>query len=705
MNRSDAATANPTPRPTRGVSSGDLNACYAIVGSNGRLAETSAALAQLLGHERELLNGKPLAELVHPDEAAHLADRLASARSADQPVRGSFRLRRSQGGDVLVELSLIPCQAGPDRRSSLVVRADLPGRNAAVAEALRDSEAHYASVISALAQGIVVQDLHGVVSDCNSAAERILGMDASALIDGSQRGQGWGAIDENGRPLPLDAYPPMQALRSGKSVSSAVAIRKPDGNLAWLSVSSVPLQHEGETTPYGVVSSISDMTEIREKEKQLEYSSGHDSLTDLPNRLEFFEVARRAFGDESRKQAVRDAVLFLDLDDFKRVNDMFGHTVGDQLLVQAALRIRQCIRPGDVAARLAGDEFALLLLNVGSVWNAVRVAQRVLESFTEPFRLAGVALDLSTSVGISVAAEGARDPDVVISQADIALRRAKTGGKARYVVYDAHLDARVKDNLEIEADLRQALGKGEFEVHYQPVVELFSGAVAGAETLLRWHHPKRDLVPPAEFIPVAEDNGTIHPIGEWVLEQSLTQLKSWLERYPGLHLGINLSPRQLESPQFLTTFARILGVSGVPHDAVMLELTETYLMQDVERAARDLRRFAGLGVQIAIDDFGTGYSSLKYLQHLPITHLKIDRSFIHRVVRDERSRVLVEAIQLLADKLELKVIAEGVETQAQADFLTATGCRWAQGYLFERPMPAANFDDYLRQAPKGRAGG
>jgi diguanylate cyclase (GGDEF)-like protein/PAS domain S-box-containing protein len=563
-----------------------------------------------------------------------------------------------------------------------------------------DNEAHFARVVAALAQGIIVQDGQGAVTECNAAAERILGLDASVLIDRRQAGQCWGAIAEDGSPLPQADFPPMQALQSGRPVHSQIAIRKPDGNLAWIAVSSVPLQREGERLPYAVVSSLADLTEAREKERQLEHSSGHDGLTDLPNRLEFFDVARRAFAEEGRKRAVRDAVLFLDLDDFKRVNDLFGHAVGDQLLVHAAIRLRQCIRPGDVAARLGGDEFALLLLDVGSVWNAVRVAQRVLESFTEPFRLAGVALDVSTSIGISVAAEGARDPDVVTNQADIALRRAKAGGKSRYVVYDAHLDARVKDNLEIEADLRQALGRGEFEVHYQPVVELASGAVAGAETLLRWRHPERGLVPPAEFIPVAEDNGTIHPIGEWVLEQSLTQLKTWLEHHPGLHLGINLSPRQLESPQFLTTFARILGVSGVPHDAVMLELTETYLMQDVERAARDLRRFAGLGVKIAIDDFGTGYSSLKYLQHLPITHLKVDRSFIHRIVRDERSRVLVEAIQLLADKLELKVIAEGVETQAQADFLSGTGCRWAQGYLFERPMPGPAFDELLlRRAP------
>jgi diguanylate cyclase (GGDEF)-like protein/PAS domain S-box-containing protein len=566
-----------------------------------------------------------------------------------------------------------------------------------------DSEAHFARVVAALAQGIIVQDGQGEVTECNAAAERILGLDASVLIDRRQDGQFWGAITEDGSPLPQAAFPPMQALKGGKPVHSQIAIRKPDGNLAWIAVSSVPLQREGERVPYAVVSSLADLTDAREKERQLEHSSDHDGLTDLPNRLEFFEVARRAFADEGRKQAVRDAVLFLDLDDFKRVNDLFGHAVGDQLLVHAAIRLRQCIRPGDVAARLGGDEFALLLLDVGSVWNAVRVAQRVLESFTEPFRLAGVALDVSTSIGISVAAEGARDPDVVTNQADIALRRAKAGGKSRYVVYDAHLDARVKDNLEIEADLRQALGKGEFEVHFQPVVELASGAVAGAEALLRWRHPGRGLVPPAEFIPVAEDNGTIHPIGEWVLEQSLTKLKAWLEHHPGLHLGINLSPRQLESPQFLTTFARILGVSGVPHDAVMLELTETYLMQDVERAARDLRRFAGLGVKIAIDDFGTGYSSLKYLQHLPITHLKVDRSFIHRIVRDDRSRVLVEAIQLLADKLELKVIAEGVETQAQADFLAGTGCRWAQGYLFERPMPGPAFDELLlRRAPAGR---
>ncbi|MEX2534313.1 MAG: EAL domain-containing protein [Trueperaceae bacterium] len=702
MSRARASTTQlDTPRPTAAAS----GVCYGIVGSDGRIQQISREFARLLGRDDDALIGTTLASLVHPEETAYLSDRLAAAQSGRHALSGRFRLRDQGELEIPVELAMIPVESDPGGSSSVVLRVNRSAGRGVADVALLRSEPHFEAVLAALEQGIIIQDLHGIVSDCNGAAERILGNDAPALMDASARGHGWGAIDEDGSPLSLEEYPPMRALRSGRIVNGAMAIRKHDGNLAWISVNSTPLQVEGEDSPYGVISSLSDLTSLREKERKLEHSTRQDSLTDLPNRVAFFEVARRAFADDRRRQGVRDAVLFMDVDDFKRVNDMFGHPVGDQLLVQAALRIGQCIRPGDMAARLAGDEFGLLLLDVGSVWNAVRVAQRVLESFTEPFRIAGVALDVSTSIGISVAAESARDPDVVINQADIALRRAKTGGKARYVVYDAHLDARVKDNLEIEADLRQALAKDEFEVHYQPVVELGSGAVAGAETLLRWRHPKRDLVPPTEFIPVAEDNGTIHPIGEWVLEQSLSQLKIWLESYPDFHLGINLSPRQLESPQFLTTFARILGVSGVPHDAVMLELTETYLMQDVERAARDLRRFAGLGVQIAIDDFGTGYSSLKYLQHLPITHLKIDRSFIHRVMRDERSRVLVEAIQLLADKLELKVIAEGVETSAQADFLSGTGCRWAQGYLFERPMPGPAFDEYLRRGGETEDGG
>ena len=696
------ARASVTREAPAGPPAAKTGLYYAIVGADGRLQLVSQGLGRLLGRDDESLAGAPLVSLVRCDERAHLAERLASARSSAQPASGRFRLEVDTDTEVGAELTLIPL--GGDDRSSVVLRLNLLAGRGEPDRGTFGAEAHYEAVLAALEQGIIVQDLEGTVTDCNGAAERILGTDVRTLMDDSARGRGWGAIEEDGTPLPLEKYPPMQALASGRSASGDLAVRRRDGDLALISVSSTPLRLEGESSSYGVVSSIWDTTAEREKERQLEHSSGHDALTDLPNRSAFFEIARRSFANERRRQGVRDAVLFLDLDDFKRVNDMFGHSTGDQLLVQAALRVRQCIRPGDVAARLAGDEFALLLLDVGSVWNAVRVAQRVLESFTEPFPVAGVSLDVSTSIGISVAAESARDPDAVISQADIALRRAKAGGKGRYVVYDAHLDARVKDNLEIEADLRQALARGEFEVHYQPVIELGSETVAGAETLLRWRHPKRGLVPPTEFIPVAEDNGTIHPIGEWVLEQSLSQLKTWLERYPHFHLGINLSPKQLESPQFLTTFARILGVSGVPHDAVMLELTETYLMQDVERAARDLRRFAGLGVQIAIDDFGTGYSSLKYLQHLPITHLKIDRSFIHRVVRDERSRVLVEAIQLLADKLELKVIAEGVETRAQADFLAATGCRWGQGYLFERPMPGADFDEYLELGTKKPAG-
>lgn len=680
-----------------------MAACYGIVDSQDRIVEASAALAHLLLFEDGSLVDTSLADLVHPEDTGKVAEYLLSARTSSQAVAGSVRLRRRTGDHLTTEVSLVPTLAGDGSTASIILHVALPvspGRASSF-----DGEAHYGSVVSALAQGIIVQDPSGAVIDCNAAAERILGRDASDLMNAGSSVRGWGAIDEDGRPLAMAEYPPAEALSSRKRVSHPLAIRKPDGHLAWISVTSVPLHEDGESEPRRVVSTLWDMTELREKERQLEHDSRHDALTDLPDRQEFFGLARRAFGDSGRTAAVRDAVLFLDLDDFKRVNDMFGHSVGDELLAQAALRLRQCIRPGDVAARLAGDEFALLLLDVGSVWNAVRVAERVLESFSTPFPLAGLALDVATSIGISVAAESVRDPDSVISQADIALRRAKAAGKGRYVVYDAHLDARVRENLEIESDLRQALAREEFEVHFQPVVESCTGAVAGAEALLRWRHPKRGMISPAEFIPVAEDNGTIHPIGEWVLEESLTQLKSWLETYPNFYLGINLSPKQLESPQFLTTFARILGVSGVPHDSVMLELTETYLMQDVERAARDLRRFAGLGVQIAIDDFGTGYSSLKYLQHLPITHLKIDRSFIHRVVRDERSRVLIEAIQLLADKLDLKVIAEGVETRAQADFLLATGCRWAQGFLYEKPMPEARFGEYLLDRSTDRGAG
>lgn len=438
---------------------------------------------------------------------------------------------------------------------------------------------------------------------------------------------------------------------------------------------------------------------LREAQALLEHTVNHDALTGLPNRRRFFDAARRAFTDEDRKRVMRDAVLVIDLDGFKRINDLYGHDVGDSVLTETARRLERAVRPGDLTARLAGDEFGLLLLNIGSVWHAVRIAERVVADLQEPIYLGGVALEVTASVGIAVAPHGVCDTDQVVNQADIALRRAEASGKSRFVVYDAHLDARVHDELELEADLRQALSRDEFQVHYQPIVDLRGGGVAGAETLLRWAHPTRDMISPAAFIPVAEDSGVIHPLGEWVLERSLQQLKVWLDTHPGLHLGINLSPRQLESPQFLTTFARILGVSGVPHDSVMLELTETYLMQDVERAARDLRRFANLGVRIAIDDFGTGYSSLKYLQHLPITHLKIDRSFIHNSARDPRARVLVEAILLLADKLELSVIAEGVETPEQAELLRQVGCRWAQGFLYERPVSSAEFTRYLANNP------
>jgi EAL domain-containing protein (putative c-di-GMP-specific phosphodiesterase class I) len=320
------------------------------------------------------------------------------------------------------------------------------------------------------------------------------------------------------------------------------------------------------------------------------------------------------------------------------------------------------------------------------------MAETVLQAIAEPFTFgtAEAQVELTVSIGIALAPCGRDLVATVARQANSALQGAKLSGKARFMIYDERQGARVRRKEMLERDLAQALARQEFSVLYQPIINLADESIHGMEALLRWHHPELGEVTPAEFIPLAESTGMIHSLGGWVIEEAVSRLGSWLGHDPGLLLAINLSPRQLESREFLRNFTHALGRHGVPHRNLMLELTETYLIQNVKRNARALDRFTDMGFSIAIDDFGSGYSSLKYLQHLPVTHLKIDRSFISESVHDARSLTLLEAIIQIADKLELTVIAEGVETPGQAETLRRAGCRLAQGFLFSNPLAAAD---------------
>ena len=417
----------------------------------------------------------------------------------------------------------------------------------------------------------------------------------------------------------------------------------------------------------------------------------HDSLTGLPNRALFLDRLAHA-GERSARQGDSPfSVLFIDVDDFKVVNDSLGHLVGDRLLTAVAERVSAGLRTQDTVARLGGDEFAVLL-EESAGHHAAAAAERVLGSLREPFDLPdGQAVHVSASIGLVTSCGDASSAEELLRDADVAMYRAKSEGKSRYVVFEPAMRDRLQARTELESELRRAVLRDEFTVHYQPVVDARTGTVVSTEALLRWEHPRRGLVSPAEFVPLAEDTGLIVAMGSFVLREACRQTVEW-RRSPelsSLTLSVNLSPRQLQEPTLLQEVRDALAISGLPACALVLEITENLLVRDVEQATHRLNSLKSLGVRLAVDDFGTGYSSLSYLSRLPVDILKVDKAFVAGIAHGSSAGKLAWAVLALAESLDLETVAEGVETPEQVEALVAHGCTRLQGYLFSRPVPAA----------------
>ncbi|MBV8720252.1 MAG: EAL domain-containing protein [Chloroflexi bacterium] len=416
----------------------------------------------------------------------------------------------------------------------------------------------------------------------------------------------------------------------------------------------------------------------------------HDTLTGLPNRallldrLEQILVRPHADGR-------RAAVLLLDLDNFKLINDSLGHHAGDELLIAVGRKLTATVRPGDTVARLGGDEFVVLLPEVHDDREAVAMAERISDMLHQPFSVAEREVVVSSSIGLSLNDLSGDRPERLLRNADLALYKAKDNGRSRYELYDPNLETNAIERLELETDLRRALTEQELQLHYQPIIGLDSGRVLGWEALLRWHHPVRGLISPATFIPVAEATGLIVPIGRWVLETACAQMRKWSALAGAdevLTMSVNVSARQFQDPNLIDDIAGVLSSTGIAARCLKIEITESAVMQDAESAERTLRRMKELGVQLAIDDFGTGYSSLSYLKRFPVDTLKIDRSFVDGLGHDAQDTAIVRSVVALAQTLDLSVTAEGVETASQQAQLQLLGCDFGQGYVFGRPVPA-----------------
>jgi len=446
------------------------------------------------------------------------------------------------------------------------------------------------------------------------------------------------------------------------------------------------------------IATFSDIREQKATEERIRRIAYHDALTGLPNRLHLSAALEQALS-QAQRHATEVALLFIDMDRFKLINDTLGHPVGDELLVEVAQRLRACVRDSDIVARLGGDEFVVAITGLQEDLGAASVASKILAALGQPYAIANRALHSSPSIGISIYPTDGSDAATLMKHADAAMYHAKELGRNQVQYFKQALNLQAQLRLELETDLRAALAANQFELHYQPKFCVHSQTIRGVEALLRWPHPRLGLVPPLQIIPLAEETGQIDAIGHWVLEQACAQLAAWREQGIGdLSMSINLSAQQLRSPQLLDTVRQTLARHGLREGEIEFEITESVAMTNPEQAIGVLHALRALGVRLAIDDFGTGYSSLAYLKHLPIQCLKVDKSFVRDIETDHNDAAICAATIALAHQLGLEVVAEGVETEAQRAFLADQhGCDHLQGYLIGRPVPAATLEPLLRQ--------
>ncbi len=442
--------------------------------------------------------------------------------------------------------------------------------------------------------------------------------------------------------------------------------------------------------------------ELEQSKNHFRHAAFHDALTCLPNRTLLAENLKLEIERAQQHKDCQFAVLFLDLDRFKMVNDSLGHSIGNQLLIAIARRLESCVRETDTVARLGGDEFAILVTGISHLREATEMAERVQQKLQTPFNLSGHEVFTTASIGIAVSALGYEHPENVLRDADTAMYRAKSQGKACYEIFDEGMHSHAVYLLQLETDLRRALEKEEFQLYYQPIVSLENGELAGFEALVRWQHPERGMISPAEFIGMAEENGFILPLGQWVLEQACRQLVQWQWQSPAnrtLFMSVNLSARQMAQTKLVDQIKQVLDDTNLDPQYLKLEITESAVMENAEMAVTVLKQLKALGVQLSVDDFGTGYSSLSYLHRFPLDTLKIDRSFVSRIGEADENGEIVRTIVTLAENLGMHVVAEGIETLRQLSELRNLNCRYGQGYLFARPLSTAVATEWCSRTP------
>jgi diguanylate cyclase (GGDEF)-like protein/PAS domain S-box-containing protein len=666
--------------------------CVADV--QGNITFASQRVLEILGvAQLEEIIGRNGLELVSPEYHEAFTTNLERILRGAAPRDNRYLLIRKSGLKFYGELTSSCLYDAAGNPSGLVsIIRDVSERKRAE-EALRASQAHMEALVTTTPVGVFETRADGY---CIFVNERWQEMSSQSLVDA--QGDAWlGAIHGDERETVRNAW--QLAVRDHVALQMEFRFLRPDGASTWVLLQTTPvLDSQGEVS--GHIGSATDITERKAAEAQIEFLAHHDPLTGLPNRLLLKDRVEQTIVHAGRTTG-KAALLYLDLDNFKTINDSLGHPVGDALLQEVAKRLLSCVRDTDTISRQGGDEFVVVLTDVADTETISATAAKILQQLVRPVLLDRHELSTSISIGIAVYPDDAQDFNALLQKADTAMYHAKEAGRNTYRFFNEQMNLDAVDHLLMRNSLSRGLQQREFVLHYQPQINLATGAIIGAEALIRWQHPERGLIPPMRFIPIAESTGLIVPIGEWVLNEACRQAVAWRQAgLPELVMAVNLSAVQFKRDDLEQSVVAALSSSGLDPALLELELTESILIHNTEKVFATVRRLKSLGVKFSIDDFGTGYSSLAYLKRFDVDKLKIDQSFIRDLADDPGDAAIVRAIIQMARSLNLKTIAEGVEDASMLSYLRLNHCDEAQGYLFGRPMPAEEFAAFLADADR-----
>jgi diguanylate cyclase (GGDEF)-like protein/PAS domain S-box-containing protein len=667
--------------------------------AQGSCVYTNAAYHTISGLSFEQALGTNWSMAIHPEDRERVLAEWRIAARDQGPFQTEFRFLQGDDGIVWTRVNSAAMRDGGRSFGLVQTVEDISERKLtesalrAAEEALFEEKERAQVTLNSIGDAVLTTDLQGNVTYLNLVAEAMTGWSREAAL-GRPLADVFKIINSGTRMVAEN--PALRAIKEDQIVglvADCVLIRR-DGFESAIEDSAAPI-HNREGRVIGAVLVFHDVSESRAVALRMAHLAQHDFLTGLPNRVLLTERCAQAIGQANRHKK-QVGLLFLDLDFFKRINDSLGHAIGDQLLQLVADRLVAAVRATDTVCRQGGDEFVILLAEIEQPLDATYVAEKLLAAFASPHLIDGHELHVSLSIGISIYPDDGDNVDSVMQNADTAMFHAKASGRNRYQFFRADMNTSAIRRLAVESSLCRALRKNEFVLHYQPQIDLASGAMIGAEALIRWQDPEHGLVSPVQFVPIAEECGLIVPIGRWVLREACRQVQAWLNAgLPAVPVAVNISALEFRHKDFLAGVALILKETGLAPRYLELELTESILMQDAEASASALQTLEAMGLRLAIDDFGTGYSSLSYLKRFPIDTLKIDQSFVRDIASDPDDGAIVSAVIGMGKNLKQRVIAEGVETQAQLDFLEARQCGEGQGFLFSHPLPAKDFEHLL----------